>query len=156
MLKKFRCYFIFSIVCSLVSAAAIFMMSFSNNDNKECSIGIAIMFWLGILAEQVFFWNANSKRKNIESALRRKGVSLKVKKQIGIFSFFKNKPASCADVVLFASAIFTAFLSVKNEANNLLFFSVLTIAFVSLNLHSFFNGTNFIYITNYKKISREE
>lgn len=106
-------------------------------------------FWFGLLGTITtaviinMFRKKNCKYKSKHHELN----------QIGLISFFKNKPAIVADVVMFVSIV--CFIVAKIWIDNLyLLFICLAIFVFSFGMHCMLNGKNYFYL-NYK-VRREE
>lgn len=123
---------------------------------KFFAILLALLFWLGLISETVFFVLANRKCNVIEERLvRESGKSFKGAR-IGAISFFTCREAAVADILSGLSAIAVIVFIVFNISNDWLFTCATVILFFSFNLHCFLNGKNYKYIKEYQKYLKRQ
>lgn len=161
--KRFRLRFQFAMICALLSSLALALIPLVNVEGvgsaKIFAYIVGAIFWLGVIAEQILFWLANSDRKVLERRLRRKNCKTIGKIPPGVLAFFRNAEATVSDIVLFIAAIIVAVLMIVDVNNKWLTMISIAIMFLSFNLHCLLNGKNYMYITtyrNYKKHKEQE
>lgn len=140
-----------AIVCSFISSFALLSCIFIGmNDISDKIIGIIfpIIFWLGLIAEQILIWKSNSIRKSIEKSSEFR----KIKPGIGVISFARTEAGLIADVVLAISFIVLLILMIFSIGENVLQYIFIFLLVLSFRLHCIFNGQNF----RYKKILEKE
>lgn len=150
MLKRFEFNFRLSVASGIFTSAVLLLIPVTQevtvNFSKAVTAVLGICFWLGVAGIILFAVRTNSRRKKIEKKLKRSGTGIYSERQIGCISFFKNKEAVVCDIVLFASAITFAVLLWLKNSSQLLQFSLLSVIFLSFNLHCHLNGKNYVYI----------
>lgn len=129
----------------------------SDESERIITLITGLCFWIGIAGIIVFSVKTNSKRKRIEKKLKKKGSNIPSDgKQPGCISFFKNKAAIIIDVIFIVSAAVFLLLLLLQTNSQFLFFTVLSVMFLSFNLHCQFNGKNYIYITLAEKYCKRK
>lgn len=151
--------FYISLVSLGVSALSLLFIPLVNLNGsgatKFFAYVIGAVFWIGLIIEQIFIWKINSNRHLLENRIRRNGGRT-LKGKIGVVSFFRNKEAFIADIVLFVSAIAVAVISIFKIKVEWLLIICVVILFVSFNLHCILNGINYSYIKSYKKFLEDK
>lgn len=148
-MKKFRIYFKLAIACIWIAAAALFSIQFvgifkNASINKTFSYMLAGIFWLSIITEQILFWNANKKRKEILKSNEIHNYP------IGFISFMKTAKGKLADIALIISLILTlTLILLKISTGRIILFSLSTL-FLSAQLHCFYNGRNYRFFSKYE------
>lgn len=163
MVKRFKSAFCLSVIAVCVSTIALLLISFADmNGNifeKVISYIAGLLFWSGLIMEQVFFYKANSLMKLIEKRLLKNKMPAYKNAQIGIISFFENREAIIADITLLLSTIFLVILSICRIKDSWLIPIGVAIMFFSFNMHCLLNGKNYKYIKkyiNYKEQKKHE
>ncbi len=150
MFKKITFNFSISLLCAVFVSFILLLIPITGKVSAEAEkvitaiLGICI--WLGIAGIVLFAVRTNNNRKIIEKKLKKNGSKIFDAKQIGCISFFKNKTASVCDITLFASTILFVLLMWLGVNSQLLLFFLLSIIFLSFNMHCHFNGKNYVYI----------
>lgn len=160
IIKKYKLLFYLSFICFFASGISILCVPVTNvydgGIRKVLVYVVACLFWVGVICGFLLFFKANSLRKAIERKNRRNNKDISLDSRIGVVSFFKNREAKFCDVLLFASAILFAVLTVlKIEIEWLIIISA-TLLFLSFSLHCFLNGKNYMYIKSYINFTDSE
>ena len=110
---------------------------------------VALIFWVSLVLQQVFFWKGNAYRKKMEKKVfRMKSFG---KRSAGILNFGSNRMATIFDCAMLASMLVVALeMAVRVESQWLVMIS-LALLFLSFNLHCILNGTNYRYLIAYHK-----
>ena len=161
LFRRFNRLFWLAIICCALSGMVLCCIPFINlNGSSTQKTNLYIfggLFWIGIILEQLFFWRTNSLRKKAEGENGENTYSLSSKSRIGIFSFFQNIEAIICDIVLILSAVLVVLSVVLQIKEQWLIIVSIVLLFLSLNLHCFFNGKNYLYKKEYNKyIDSEE
>ena len=139
--KEHRILLVASAVFSVLPSLAIPFIVFSLNDNtKPVQIMISLLFWLGLIGEQVCFWLANSRLKKLIPFIKSR-----FKPKIGLISPFSTSIGAIADIAFAVSFIAFVILCVfeigKDNIQSILLFLLV----LSFRLHCILNGKNFWY-----------
>lgn len=139
---KYLTLFRLSVLCSFISSLAVIFIALGAGENKMNTPKLvsALVFWIGLIAEQVLFWRANSMRKKML------GLNKKTKKNIGLLSVCKNKYAAVTDIVLAVSIVLLILFLIFGLFNNIVQYILCCIIILSFRLHCILNGENFSYI----------
>lgn len=100
------------------------------------------VFWIGLLAEQFFFWKSNSIRKEILKS----GKFQKLKSNIGLISMLQNKYGAVADIVFVISLVVLLVLMIIGIGEKTAQYVLIFLLVLSFRLHCILNGKNFKYI----------
>ncbi|WP_294953157.1 hypothetical protein [uncultured Eubacterium sp.] len=106
-----------------------------------------LIFWLGLVAEQYFFWESNKIRKEILN----KGNYRKLNAKIGLISFLQNKYGAIADLIFFVSLIILSLLMIVKVGEKSVQYIFIFLLVLSFRLHTILNGKNFRYINYFVK-----
>lgn len=150
--KRWYIRLVLYMVFLLIWSVAVLVMPIASAQKEVTKIPMYISggcFWFGLIGTITMAVNIN--------LLRRKNATAKNKhpegKQLGILSFFRNKWAKIADIVMFASGI--GFATVKLWINNIYLLFILAAIFLfSFGMHCMLNGKSYSYL-NYK-VRREK
>ena len=136
--KRFKRNVRLAMISSLVSSLAVLFTIGEGNESarKILTIIASLLFWVGLVAEQLFIWIANRQRKTLECSVQGR----KMQGLPGICSFFKTRLGMIADVVLLLSVIL--FIVLENEVLQYIFLFFIVFAF---RLHCTANGKNYGY-----------
>ena len=105
---------------------------------------IAFLFWASIIAQIVFVRLSSNERKKLNRKLHK---SKEINQSfLGIFSFFKNREAIVADVILFLSVILLGVIIWTNVKTSWIIIGVVSVLVLSFNLHCVLNGKNYRYL----------
>lgn len=143
--EKYLISFKLSVACSFISSLSIVFLAFYAGETKMTvpKLLVALVFWIGLIAEQILFWKANSMRKKM--------LGEKSKGKIGLLSICKNKFANAADIVLLVSLILLILFAAFGILENIVQYILCFIIILSFRLHCILNGQNFSYINNKKE-----
>lgn len=133
-----------AIVCSFVSSFALLSYVFIGmNDISDKIIGIIfpVIFWLGLIAEQILIWKSNAVRKEIENI----GKTRKFRGRPGIINIWKNRYGAIADIVCLASLLLLALFMIIGIGEKAVQYILIFLLVLSFRLHCIFNGQNFRY-----------
>lgn len=157
MIQKLKFLYFCSLGSFLASPLSLILVLFIDLDggilDRVLSYMIAGIFWLGIIAG-VLFLTLTIKEKNYAvKKIKKRGNRVRKFKNIGIISFFRNNIASVADIFLLLMIILLIVLIIFKV--NIEWLVILNIVFLYLSiiLHSFFNGKNYRYIKYFEKIT---
>ena len=123
---------------------------------KIFAILLAALFWLGLIAEIVFFILANKQCNVIEDRLIKKGSKSFKNAKLGVISFFSFREAMVADVLAGLSLIAIILMIILKVTNDWLFVIIAVIFFFSFNMHCFLNGRNYKYFKEIKKFIKRQ
>ena len=142
MQDKNKLLFILSAISFLVSSATILLMpygSFEPDGNILLAYILAGLFWLFLILGFVFLLVLNNRRKKDILNARIDGI--------GLFRFFRNKPAIVFDLLLFAGIVtlIVSLLVLRTLPSEITLAGTFTTVF-SLEMHSLFNGKNYAWL----------
>ncbi len=131
-------------VFAVISSLSVLLIVINVEDSKKIIVSVAasLMFWLGLIAEQLFVWSANKQRKKLEQSVG----SYKDRGLPGIFSFFKTKMGLVADVAFILSTVTYIILFAGNWGEDTVQYIFLFLMVLSFRLHCIANGKNYRYI----------
>lgn len=128
-----------------ISALSILLVFFANYSGNVFNIITAylmgVVFWGGLIAGYVLLFIVNKHRKQKSSSQK-----AEKKPKFGIITFFSNKPAIIADVVMCLSLVLTIVFTFVHVLNDGLWTVFGSIFLCAIHLHIIFNGANFKYI----------
>ena len=139
--KEHRVLLIASVIFSILSSFAIPFIAFAlKYDAKWAKTPISLLFWLGLIGEQVCFWHANSILKKL-----RPTIKTRFKPKIGLISPFGTSTGAIADIVFAVSFIAFIILCIFKIGENNFQYLFLFLLVLSFRLHCILNGKNFWY-----------
>lgn len=160
VLKKYQNLLFLSWLGCGVAGISILFIPFvdleGTSAQKAFAILLAALFWLGLIAEVVFFVLANKECNVIEDRLIKKGSKSFKGSKIGVISFFTCREAMVADVLAGLSLIAIILMIILKVTNDWLFVIVAVIFFFSFNMHCFLNGRNYKYLKEIKKFIKKQ
>lgn len=133
-----------AIVCSFVSSFALLSCIFIGmNEVSDKIIGIIfpIIFWLGLIVEQILIWKSNAVRKEIENI----GETRKFRGRPGIINIWKNRYGAIADIVCIASLLQLVVFTIIGIGEEAIQYILIFLLVLSFRLHCILNGQNFRY-----------
>lgn len=141
-LKKHSILLNFSIINSVISSLSLMATILVNTDGKNQMILVlfAIIFWLGLIAEQISIWRANAMLKEIEKQSRRK-----LRGRYGIFSVATSIEGLIADGVFAISIIGLIICVIFHLGETLMQYVFICLMVLSFRMHCFLNGKNYRY-----------
>lgn len=143
MISRYKQSLDFVLLFSVISSAAL-LLTLIDVDGKVgvlVKILTSLLFWGGLVAEQVFFWKAAKQRKAIESEVSGR----KYRGLPGIFSFFRTKLGIASDVTFIISLVIFIVLAIGNWGENVAQYILLFLIVLSFRLHCITNGQNYRY-----------
>lgn len=153
-IKLFSLHLMLAIVFSAVSSLTLlFCIVVQNTENigQWLVIGLAVLFWIGLVLEQLFLWRANSLRKKLESVGKSRKNRGMADGRPGIISFFQNRPGMVSDVLLVLSVLCLIVFMALQIGEDVVQFILITIIVLTFRLHCILNGRNFQYKNNLEK-----
>ena len=131
-----------SMISSCVSSVSLLLCIFAvRSDLKIYRFLIPMIFWLGLIAEQVFFWKANSILKQIINT----GQVERLNKKPGIIAPLQTELGAIADLVFVVSLIVFLILMIGNWGQSVFQFIFLFLIVLSFRIHCVANGKNYWY-----------
>lgn len=143
-IKKFSLFVNLSIIASIISSVSIMACAFlgkSDNIDQVIKIIFPLVFWIGLLIEQYFIWNANSFRKKLES----EGKLRRIRGKPGAVSILQTEEGAIADLILVISLIVFVILLLFKIGKGFPQYLFIFFIVLSFRLHCIFNGKNFRY-----------
>lgn len=113
---------------------------------------VAGLFWSSLILWQVFFWKADSCRKNHQKSDKPRRIYKK--RPVGALAFGSNREAMVCDAILGGAAVLTAVLLLLNVKQAWIVIPCVTVLYVSFCLHCLFNGTTYQYIKDREQQKR--
>ena len=160
VLKKYQNFLYLSGIGCLVAGISLVFIPLvdlsGTSAQKVFALVLALLFWLGILCEILFFVLANKQCNIIEDRLIQKGSKSFKGKKIGLISFFSCREAIAADVLSIISLAAVILLIIFKATNEWLFIVIAAIFFFSFNLHCFLNGRNYKYLREIQKFFKKQ
>lgn len=151
--KIIKTYLCISFALILIATMLIISIIFIKLIDNELTFKkvIALLFWLCVIFEQIFFWLSNNKRKKLENQLINEDKLIVNYLQPGLVSFFRNKEATVADIAFISSSVLLTVLSVNSSKIGWLILSTVAMVFLTFNLHCLLNGKNYFFVKRYSK-----
>ena len=143
-IRDFNLFVTLSIVFSVVSSASIIACIFIGTNeatNKILRLVFPIVFWLGLIAEQVFIWKANSLRKYFEVTVKKRRIRMNP----GIVSILQTEAGAIADIVFAVSLVVFVILMATGIGEKAIQYIFIFLLVFSFRLHCILNGKNFRY-----------
>ena len=149
--KAFSNKLILAIIASSVSSLSILICIFIGENetvNTVLKIIFPLIFWIGLILEQVFISQANKMRFELEKEDKRKQPRM----NIGVISFFQTKEGAKADIAFAVSLLILIISMIFNIGTNVLQYIFIFLSVLTFRMHCILNGKNF----RYKKILFKE
>ncbi len=160
LLKKYQNLIAISGIGCLVAGLSLAFIPLVDLDGsvvqKTFAIVVALLFWLGLITEIVFFVLANKQCSVIEERLIKKGSKSFNDTKIGVISFFTCREAMIADILSAITLIVVILMIAFKVTSDWLFIIFAVILFFSFNLHCFLNGKNYKYLKEIQKFMKEQ
>ena len=132
----------FSMISSCISSASLLICIFAvHNDSPIYLFVIPIIFWVGLIAEQYFFWMANSILRQIINTEKPR----RIHKNLGIISPLQTELGSIADFVFVISLIVFIILMIGGWGKQIFQYIFLFLIVLSFRIHCIANGKNYWY-----------
>ncbi len=145
-MNKVKKMYAFSLTSAFIGALALFSINFIGDLSMLNGTKIIVMrilgacLWGSLAVEMVLLYSVNSYRK------RNQTISNQKERKIGFISFNKNIYGRCADIVMITAFLTILIFIVAKVKTRALIITVLSVLYLSVNLHSFFNGVNFVFL----------
>lgn len=138
-----------SIICSVLSSLSLLAAILVNNEgkNKEILIAFGLIFWIGLILEQVLFWRANHIMRIAITRDKRR-----IRGKPGIISLSTYMEGLVVDAVFIISLIAFIVCIVFGLGESLMQYIFICLMVLSFRLHCFLNGRNY----KYKKIKERK
>ena len=139
-------FLILSLICYLAMSVTFLFMPL-----EEDTFVSGIVFWAGLAGGTVMQIVLSAARRRF---FRKHHISYKNagKARIGLLRFFANLPAKVADIALAAAAVGTAVSMIATRGYGYICYIFISLTVFSFVLHCIFNGRNFDFLLNKKKI----
>ena len=119
-----------TLLFSLVSSLSIVMIPLMKNAQSVRAVGVPLIFWAGLISEQIMFLSFGK-------SVKKDGVK---KGRIGAISFFKCKEGKIADIVFLVSAALLIIITAVQKSESLIQYILIFAAVLSFRCHAVFNG----------------
>lgn len=142
--KDFLNKLILAIVASSVSSLSILVCIFVGENevlNTVLKIVFPLIFWIGLILEQVFISQANKMRLELEKEDKRKQPRLKP----GVISIFQTEEGAKADITFAVSFLILIILMIFDIGTNVLQYIFIFLSVLTFRMHCILNGKNFRY-----------
>lgn len=142
--KDFLNKLILAIVASSVSSLSILVCIFIGENevlNTVLKIVFPLIFWIGLILEQVFISQANKMRLELEKEDKRKQPRLKP----GVISIFQTEEGAKADITFAVSFLILIILMIFDIGTNVLQYIFIFLSVLTFRMHCILNGKNFRY-----------
>lgn len=142
--KDFLNKLILAIVASSVSSLSILVCIFVGENevlNTVLKIVFPLIFWIGLILEQVFISQANKMRLELEKKDKRKQPRLKP----GVISIFQTEEGAKADITFAVSFLILIILMIFDIGTNVLQYIFIFLSVLTFRMHCILNGKNFRY-----------
>lgn len=147
---------ILSSVSYAMVSLSIIAMSFDNvaDSGGISTLGIVcgVCFWAFLLTGIVL---QIATSVSVKRWYKKHGVYRLGKRKLAVISFFSNLPALISDIVFFLSLLVFLALIIFTDGTSLLAYVSISVLFLSFCAHCIFNGKNYYYIRNCKKIKKD-
>lgn len=144
LFKKFSLKINLSIVASIISSISIIASAFVGKNgsiDKAIQVLFPIVFWIGLIAEQVLIWSANSIRNKLEA----EGKLRRIRGRPGALSVLQTEEGAITDIVFILSIIVYMILLLFGIGKGFVQHLFISLIVLSFRLHCIFDGKNFRY-----------
>lgn len=140
--RKHKAFFDTAGICSVVSSLSLLAAMLVNGEgkNKGILVVFGLLFWGGLIAEQIFFWKAD---RLMKMAATKQGYRIQGKP--GILSFAAGTEGLAADGVFLISLIALVICVALGVGENLMQYIFICVVVLAFRLHCFLNGRNYKY-----------
>lgn len=140
--RKHAVLFITSLVCSVISSLSLLAAILVNSEgkNKEILIAFGLVFWIGLVLEQILFWKANQLMKIALLKDRRR-----IRGRPGIISLSTYMEGFVVDIVFVVALISLVVCMAFGFGETLMQYILICLMVLSFRLHCFLNGRNYKY-----------
>lgn len=144
LFKKFSLKINLSIVASIISSISIIASAFigkNGSTDKAIQVSFPLVFWVGLIAEQVLIWNANSIRNKLEA----EGRLRRIRGKPGVLSILQTEEGAITDLILILSVTAFVILLLFGIGKGFVQYLFISLIVLSFRLHCIFDGKNFRY-----------
>ena len=140
--RKHTVLFIASLVFSVISSLSLLVAMLVNSEGKNKGILIAfgLVFWIGLILEQVLFWRANRLMRTALTKDRRR-----VRGKPGIIYLSTYIEGLVVDTIFIVSLIAYIICIIFGMGETLMQYIFICLMVLSFRLHYFLNGRNYKY-----------
>lgn len=141
-IRKHSLLLTLSIIFSFVSSASILLCIFAERRDLPLFLFlIPMIFWLGLIGEQILFWSANSVLKKIIGT----GKIRRLRARPGIIAPLQTRWGIIADFIFVISLIVFAIMAIVSPSSDAIQFIFLFLIVFSFRIHCIANGKNYKY-----------
>ena len=140
--KKHSLLFVTSVVYSAISSLSLLAAILVNSEgkNKEILIAFGLVFWIGLILEQILFWRANRLMRIAITRDKRR-----IRGKPGIISLSTYMEGLVVDAVFIISLIAFMVCIAFGLGESLMQYIFICFMVLSFRLHCFLNGRNYKY-----------
>lgn len=140
--RKHSILFGTSIICSVLSSLSLLAAILVNSEgkNKEILIAFGLIFWVGLILEQVLFWRANHIMRIAITRDKRR-----IRGKPGIISLSTYMEGLVVDAVFIIALIAFIVCIAFGLGESLMQYIFICLMVLSFRLHCFLNGRNYKY-----------
>lgn len=140
--RKHSVLFGTSIICSVLSSLSLLAAILVNSEgkNKEILIAFGLIFWVGLILEQVLFWRANHIMRIAITRDKRR-----IRGKPGIISLSTYMEGLVVDAVFIIALITFIVCIAFGLGESLMQYIFICLMVLSFRLHCFLNGRNYKY-----------
>lgn len=140
-------WIILCLVGSVVSSMALLPAALVNSEGKYkvLLIAFALLFWLGLILEQVSIWQADGVMK----AEMRKEKAFPWR--VGLLSFAATREGLAADMLFAISLIILLICIAFQLGESILQYVLISLVVLSFRMHCILNGKNYRYMKSEKR-----
>lgn len=131
--KSSRELFRMTLIFSAASSIVVLAVPLLENAGKVRTVVLPLIFWAGLILEQVMF-HCFAKSLNNEKGNR---------ELPGAVAFFKTNAGRKADIVLIVSLVLFILLAAIQKDESIIQYILIFAAVLSFRLHAIFNGRNY-------------
>lgn len=140
--RKHGFLFIASVTSSVISSLSLMAAILVNSEgkNKEIRIAFGLIFWVGLILEQVLFWRANHIMRIAITRDKRR-----IRGKPGIISLPTYMEGLVVDAVFIIALIAFIVCIAFGLGESLMQYIFICLMVLSFRLHCFLNGRNYKY-----------
>ena len=139
--KKIKRLFWLAIAFIAIASGTFLLMPLvteATQNRRMLTMAIGIAFWLSSIAGYALLIAANIERRWFIN--HKVDGDVKMNCLPGVISFFQNIPGTVFDVIMFMSLVMLLIIAFTKWRYNYISYILLSLFYLSLNLHSMFNG----------------
>lgn len=140
--RKHSRLFCLSVVSSVISSLSLLAAIMVNSEGKNQAIllSFALLFWIGLVLEQLFFWRANRLMKTAIARDRRR-----IRGSVGLLSPAKYIEGLVVDAGFLLSLIAFLLCAALKLGEAVMQYIFICLMVLTFRLHCFLNGRNYKY-----------